>query len=161
MLSNEDDNFVRDYEVVYDSTLLDLHYFICGDLGYDPSNMASFFSSNGEWEKLDEFTLMDMGGDGNYTSLSMESVDMGHVLRHNNDRLIYVFDPFADRCMFIELTGTEKARDVSLYPRTVLSCGEPPIQFDSSLESEDRSIFDDAMEGFSDFEGDDGYDDQY
>ena len=46
MLSDENDNFLREYEVPYDMTLLELHRFICRDLKYDPDNMVSFFLSD-------------------------------------------------------------------------------------------------------------------
>ena len=60
MLSDLSDNFVRDYEVMYDTNLLDFNDFICEDLGYDIEGMASFFFSDGQWRKLQEYTLMDM-----------------------------------------------------------------------------------------------------
>ena len=36
MLSDENDRFVRDYEVLYDMTLLDFHNFILFSLEYEP-----------------------------------------------------------------------------------------------------------------------------
>ena len=63
MLSDEDDNFVRDYEVPYDMNLLDFHKFICEDLGYEDSTVSSFFLSDQMWERHTEFTLIDMGQD--------------------------------------------------------------------------------------------------
>ena len=35
MLSDENDNFVRDYEVLYDTTLLEFHDFILRSLEYE------------------------------------------------------------------------------------------------------------------------------
>ena len=62
MLSDENDNFVRDYEVPYDMTLLDFHRFLLEALEYEEC-MTSFFTANERWEKLGEFTLMEMGDD--------------------------------------------------------------------------------------------------
>ena len=45
MLSDENDNFVRDYEVPYDMTLLDFHNFILRSLEYEEC-MASFFTAD-------------------------------------------------------------------------------------------------------------------
>ena len=59
MLSDENDNFVRDYEVLYDTTLLEFHDFILRSLEYEEC-MASFFTADDRWEKLREFTRMDM-----------------------------------------------------------------------------------------------------
>ena len=41
MLSDENDNFVRDYEALYDMKLLDFHNFLLETLEYEPC-MASF-----------------------------------------------------------------------------------------------------------------------
>lgn len=43
MLSDEDDCFLRDYEVPYESTLEELHDFICNDLQYEKIPESSFF----------------------------------------------------------------------------------------------------------------------
>ena len=45
MLSDENDNFVRDFEVEATDTLLDLHDFIIKMLHYDQC-MASFFTAD-------------------------------------------------------------------------------------------------------------------
>ena len=50
MLSDENDHFVRDYEVMYDMNLLDFHRFILRSLGYEPC-MASFFTADDRWER--------------------------------------------------------------------------------------------------------------
>ena len=61
MLSDENDHFVREYEVPYDMSLLDFHKFINHSLRYDDDGMVSFFTADQQWNRLREFTLMDMG----------------------------------------------------------------------------------------------------
>ncbi|MBE6182372.1 MAG: plasmid pRiA4b ORF-3 family protein [Rikenellaceae bacterium] len=163
MLSDENDNFVRDYEVMYDMSLLDFHEFILQSLEYEPC-MASFFTADNRWEKLREFTLMDMGDDGSETSpQSMEEVVLGQIIHNNRDRLIYLFDLFGDRAYYLELTGTYEAEADSSYPREIYAQAEAPDQYDPAkhVESGDGSIFDEVMDEFSDFEGDDNFDDEY
>ncbi len=163
MLSDENDNFVRDYEVMYDMSLLDFHEFILQSLEYEPC-MASFFTADNRWEKLREFTLMDMGDDGSETApQSMEEVVLGQIIHNNRDRLIYLFDMFGDRAYYLELTGTYEAEAGSSYPREIYAQAEAPDQYDPTkrVESGDGSIFDEVMDEFSDFEGDDNFDDEY
>lgn len=53
MLSDEDDNFLRDYLLPPCMTLADLHAFISDDLKYEKENMASFSSlikSGTDWQ---------------------------------------------------------------------------------------------------------------
>jgi hypothetical protein len=163
MLSGENEAFVRDYEVSYVMTLLDFHHFICRDLGHDPMNMTSFFRSDARWERLQEFTSMDLhtapdtpdDGMSLPMPMPMERATLGQVLRRNNDRLIYLFDVFADRVMFLELTGSFKQPDGQQYPRTVFSQGDPPTQFDlsSNVLDNDTSLFDEEMDDYASFSG--------
>ena len=63
MLSDENDNFVRDFEVDPMMKLSEFHDFIIKSIGYDDC-MASFFTADEEWQRCREFTLMDMGDTG-------------------------------------------------------------------------------------------------
>ena len=68
MLCDEDDYFLREYEVPYDMTLAAFRDFINKDLQYRPEELTSFFTADDRWNKLQEFTAMDMGAtesDGN------------------------------------------------------------------------------------------------
>ena len=129
MLSDENDRFVRDYEVLYDTSLLDFHRFILSSLDYEEC-MASFFTADDRWEKQREFTCMEMGIDGEEAP---------------------------------EFTGSYEADKDASYPREIFARAEAPDQYDPSRSRSDDegSIFDDAMGDFSDFEGDDSYDDEY
>ncbi len=162
MINDEDDNFVRDYEVLYSMTLLDFHYTICDDLQYDPGNMVSFFAADRQWRKLQEFTLVDVGEGTNpeQPPIPMGEVTLGQILRNNNDRLIYQFDLFEDRAMFLELMATTRSQEGMVYPRVAFANGAPPDQFDPEASPRNQSIFEEAMDDFSDFGGDDQYDDE-
>ena len=167
MLSDEDDNFVRDYEVPYDMTLKDFHRFICDDLQYDAMEMASFFKSDKSWQKLKEFTLVDMGIhpqddlDDDLMPVAMEQVLLGQIIRQEHDRLLLVYDLFEDRAFFIELMSARKTDPDMEYPRVVFANGEAPDQFDAEKNAENKSIFDEAMDDWGSYEGDDNYDDEY
>ncbi|MBE6177310.1 MAG: plasmid pRiA4b ORF-3 family protein [Rikenellaceae bacterium] len=162
MLSDENDRFVRDYEVMYDMTLRDFHEFLLEALEYEPC-MASFFTADNRWEKLREFTLMDMGEGGPDAPEAMDQVTLGQVIHHLRDRLIYLFDLFGDRAYYLELTGAYEADAEGHYPREIYAVAEVPDQYDPSktVVDDEGSIFDDAMSEFGDFEGDDDYDDEY
>lgn len=166
MLSDENDNFVRDYEVRYDMTLLEFHNFLLETLEYEPC-MASFFTADKLWEKQREFTLMDMGdGETGGASEKMEDVCLGQIIHNQRDRLIYLFDMFGDRAYYLELTGAFKEEEGDgVFPREIFARAEVPDQYDPSKnvieESEEQSAFDEMMSDFNEFEGDDNYDDEY
>lgn len=164
MLSDENDHFVRDYEVLYDMTLQDFHNFILQTLEYEDC-MASFFTADARWNKLREFTLMDMGEGGPEAPVQMADVRLGQILHNNRDRLIYLFDMFGDRAYYLELTGAYEAESGAQYPREIYAQAEAPDQYDPSKnrdddEMDEGSIFDEMMGDFKEFEGDDNYDDE-
>lgn len=70
MLSDEDDCFLRDYEVPYESTLEELHDFICNDLQYEKIPESSFFEADREWNRRREYTHADAGATGSDSSAS-------------------------------------------------------------------------------------------
>lgn len=161
MLSDENDNFVRDYEVLYTSTLLDFHHFILSTLEYEDC-VASFFTADSHWEKLREFTLMDMGDESAEGPKPMDSVTLGQVIRNQGDRLIYLFDMFGERAYFLESTGAYQAVKGAKYPREIYAQEDAPDQYDAAKNpiAGDGSIFGEMMGDFSDFEGGDNYDDE-
>ena len=159
MLSDENDNFVRDYEVPYDMTLLDFHNFILRSLEYEEC-MASFFTADERWEKLREFTLMDMDDGSEGAPAAMESVTLGQIIHNNRDRLIYLFDLFGDRAFYLELVGAKKPQAGAAYPRVAFEHAPAPDQYDPSANRDEGSIFDEAMSDFDDFNGEDGDDDE-
>ncbi len=162
MLSDENDRFLRDYEVLYDMTLLEFHEFLLEALEYEPC-MASFFTADNRWEKLREFTLMDMGEGGEDAPEPMAEVRLGQIIHRLRDRLIYLFDLFGDRAYYLELTGACEADPEAHYPREIYAVADVPDQYDPSktVIEDDGSIFDDVMSEFEDFDGDDNYDDEY
>lgn len=161
MLSDENDHFARDYEVPFDMTLLDFHKFILRSLEYEDC-MASFFTADDRWEKLHEFTLVDMDDGGEDAPTPMESVTLGQVIHNNRDRLIYLFDLFGDRAYYLELTGAAESEKGAAYPREIYAQADAPDQYDPTKSGDDDegSIFDEVMGEFNDFEGNEG-DDEY
>ena len=162
MLSDENDGFVRDYEVLYDTTLLDFHRFILQSLEYEDC-MASFFTADDRWEKQREFTLMEMDDGSGAAPETMDRVTLGQIIHNRRDRLIYLFDLFGDRAYYLELTGTYAADPAASYPREIFARAEAPDQYDPSKNrvEEEESAFDEIMGEFKDFAGDDNYDDEY
>lgn len=163
-MSDEVDDFVRDYEVPYNMSLLEFHNYINKDLGYSNEELASFFKSDVEWEKLQEFTLFDMGTDNVDIDpdddipapVPMSEVKLSLIITQKFDRLIYAFDLLMERCLYIELIESQFRDSATNYPRTVKSEGVPPAQF----IDEPEDIFKEAMDEFNDFQADEKMNDE-
>lgn len=164
MLSDENDNFVRDFEIAADNTLLDLHDFIIKMLRYDQC-MASFFTADDHWERLQEYTYMDMDGGmgdgGSGMPKPMATARLCDVLHYVHDRLIYVFDPFTERAYFIEVIEAKEEQKGMTYPRLQFEHSPAPDQYDPEASEHSGSIFEEMMGEFGEFDGDDSYDDEY
>ncbi len=167
MLSDENDNFVREYEVASQTTLLELHNFLLDSLEYEPC-IASFYTADEQWERTAEFTAEDMGFDmadqqmeGAIPTMPMEEVVLSQILTHVNDRLIYLFDIFGNRAYFLELVAVTALDATATYPREIFAHATPADQYDPSSNIEDGSIFEEMMGDFDDSEGYDDYNDEW
>src|SRR5210317_1322177 len=60
VLSEEQNEFVRDIEISSIQTFEDFHKIILQTSGLDGKELASFQITNGRWIKLKEITLIDM-----------------------------------------------------------------------------------------------------
>ena len=124
VLSDEDESFVREFEFLDSHTLMDFHNLLQDELEFDKSQMASFYLATDNWEKEEEFTLFDMGTG----SSTMEVAVLEDIIFRKNQKLLYVFDFFNDRALFVEFTGEEKAVNGREYPSCTNSKGLPPKQ---------------------------------
>ncbi len=112
ILSGEKEDFFLQIEIDSNSSFLELHKIIQSELNYDVSQMATIFLTNEDWEKEIEISQVDMNLENNDDSeiLLMEDTIIGEMLMQKKDKLIYVFDLFNDRALFIELFDTNKKK---------------------------------------------------
>ena len=158
MLSDEDDYFLRDYEVPSELSLTEFHDFICDDLQYRKNTAVSFFTADARWNRSMKFPFTETGDGGEPHSASMRTTRLCDVIRRYRDRLVYCFDPAGNRAFYLEAIDAEERQPERNYPRVMFSNGEPPDQFDPEKPTGNRSIFDEAMGDFNEFEGNDSYD---
>jgi len=124
VLSDEDESFVREFDFLDTHTLLDFHNQIQDELEFDKSQMASFFMATDNWEKEEEFTLFDMGTG----SSTMDAAVLEDIIFRKNQKLLYVFDFFNERALFVEYTGEAKEVEGREMPACTNSKGVPPKQ---------------------------------
>lgn len=134
-ISGEKEGFFREFELDKNNTLLDFHKTIQEELEYDESQLASFFTTTDKWEKEEEFTLVDMGS----TTTLMEEVIIDEILIEKNQKLIYIFDLFNERVLFIEYLGAVPRIEDREYPLCTDSKGASPPQIIISDVSENNS----------------------
>lgn len=124
VLTDEDDAFIREFEFLDTQTLMEFHNLLQEELEFDKSQMASFYLATDNWEKEEEFTLFDMGAG----SSTMDDAILEDILFRKNQKLLYVFDFFNERGLFIEYTGEVAEVEGREYPVCTNSKGVPPKQ---------------------------------
>ena len=161
LLSDEVEDFRRDIEIDSEATFLDFHKAILEAVGYPNDQMTSFFICNENWIKMQEITLEDMGSRSDEDNYVMSETVIGDHIEEEKQRLIYVFDPLADRVFFIELSKIEFGKDLD-EARCVKSIGDAPQQtlnFEE-LMSKAPAAGADSDDYGDDFYGSDEYDDE-
>ena len=103
IISDENQGFFRDLVIDGSDTFLDFHHALQENLGFDPSQLASFFITNEMWEKQLEITLIDMMQDQSILTVTMEQATLEEYITEESQHMIYVFDFFSERAFFIEL----------------------------------------------------------
>ena len=158
VISGEEESFIREFELDENNTLLEFHLVIQEELEYDNSQMATFFTTTDNWEKEEGFTLIDMGSN----TTIMEDIIIDDVIINENQKLIYIFDLFNERALFIEFVGETDEIEGREYPICIQSHGLPPKQilfngFTNSSFDGDVSFDGDDIDD-SEFSGEEGDD---
>ena len=120
-ISDEVDGFVREVKIDSDATFLDLNHIILQSCGYPDDQMTSFYICNDEWERGQQITREDMGvGNADEDIYAMDEVRLSEFIEDEEQRLEFVFDPFADRCFFLDvkeiIPGENLKSHIDRYP---------------------------------------------
>lgn len=154
MISDEQDDFLREFEVGSRQSFYDFHQAIQANLGYDASQIASFFLCNEQWEKLVEITLTGLSDEESGELLLMDREVVGKHVKNLKQRLLYVFDIFNERAFFIQLSAKKETSGPGSLPKCTGSKGKAPdqIMMDRIFpEGDEDSLFN---EGEDDEDGD-------
>ena len=137
IVSDEDPNFFRDVVAEGSDTFLELHQILQENMGYDACQLASFFITNDMWEKQQEITLIDMMQDPSLGTPTMDQVTLDEYLSEISQRLIYVFDFFAERAFYMELIEMTDQTSPKETPFIAQAKGDPPPQLAFDLMTDE------------------------
>ena len=161
LISDEQENFVREIEIDSEATFLDFQKAIISSVKYSANELTTFFICSEMWEKEQEIMFMEMDTDSTVDAYLMENTKLEDLIEDEGQKLIFVFDMLTERAFFIELkeivTGKTHKEAVCSY-----SQGFPPqqtINFDDFIEetvkkSETQNVLDDDFYGDDDFNDD-------
>lgn len=132
ILDTKDDIF-RDLELPENATLEDVHHAVVGAFGIEPGEMASFYTTNDQWDQLQEIPLVGLGGEANAFGSTEEDAPLAEMaanpaaslLGQRGQRLLYVYDFLSLWTFFIEHVGPGKQSELTA-PQVVMSYGIAP-----------------------------------
>lgn len=175
IVSDEVDNFRREIEIDANMTFADLKNAICECVGFDKSQMCSFFICDSSWEKEQEITLEDMGSESDEDVYLMDDTVLADFIEDEGQRLMFTFDYLTDRSLYLEMRELKTGKSLK-DPICTLSKGNPPSQtvdldaFDAAADAKaaaaaaidvdedfygSESFNDDEFEGFDEMTFDD------
>lgn len=138
----------RDIEMAGTDSLEDFHNVITQSFQLPGDEMASFYSSDDDWNQNQEYSLFDMS-EGTAPATMMRDTTIEHVLSEANNRMIYIYDFLSMWTFLIELAETVGPSDGTSYPQVVFAIGELPDQApDREFEADPRFSMDDGDEEY-------------
>ena len=155
------DDVIREIDIKSNQTFEDLHRAIHQAIGYNPDYPSSFYVSNDQWTKGEEFTFMPNQRRIDRGVTLMEKVKLSSQLDDPHQKFYYTFNfdrPFDFHVELMKII-LEDAPGVT-YPSVAKASGEAPKQFGNvfnpvtlSATSEEFESFDDT--GFNPEEAED------
>ncbi|MDR2383195.1 MAG: plasmid pRiA4b ORF-3 family protein, partial [Prevotellaceae bacterium] len=133
-------SFMREYHVPAEYSLFDFKRFIVSELDFDDSQQSVFFLLDKNDRKTESYSLFDMGHG------AMDTVTLDDLNNKGMEKLLYTFDFFNDRSLYIEFQGETDELPRVYYPTVVQSKGNAPDQFAEKIDDDinkDKTVDDD------------------
>jgi hypothetical protein len=146
ILDAEDDVF-RDIAILKEDTLEDLHNAIVNSFGFDGLEIASFYTCDNQWNQENEISLFDTGEVIGEQKVMSDYV-LSDILDIENTKIIYVYDFLNMWTFLVELAAIEDLTPGNIYPETLFSHGEMP------MDAPEKDFSDSAASDF-DYDEDD------
>lgn len=138
VLVDSTDDIFRDIEILSSQTLQDLYETILTSFEFNGGVMASFYISNEEWERGQEYTLLDMSESGNSKYIMSKGI-LNDLVEEENQKLLLVHDFMRMWCFYVELIEEKPGLKGVTYPKVVLKFGDAPDE--TAKEISDLAAF--------------------
>jgi hypothetical protein len=158
MIAEENDNFIRDFEIKAAQTFEDFHNIIAESVKLNGNELASFHICDQKWNKLQEITLIEMM-DGSEEEENTKHIEETHVMSKSvirdfinepSQRLLYEYDFLNMKTFYIELLSVFKQKDDAQYPRCITKRGEIIEQVQPEDAVDDEELRNQLLQDFED-----------
>lgn len=142
LLFEEQDDFLRDFDILATQTFLDFHNIIVESVELKGNELASFFICDRNWRKKKEITLIDMQQNdedqlidqdedekanarlNKIPAFEMAKVKIKDIIDDPHQRLLFEYDFLNPKTFYIELMKIIDADVNEKYPRCSKSTGK-------------------------------------
>ncbi|MBI3235767.1 MAG: hypothetical protein HYZ42_17310 [Bacteroidetes bacterium] len=150
------DEVLRVIDIKSVQTFFDLHIAIQESIGFDKSQLSSFYLSDDLWKKGYEITLDNMHTDEDMSDENfiptpiMKECRLCDFINDPHQKFVYVFDFLNMWTLYVELTDIILSENPKLnYPSCVKSVGVAPKQYvDKKFTLVDDDEFEEITENF-------------
>lgn len=154
------DEVIREIEVLSKHSFLDLHRAILQSVGFDPENSSSFYISNDQWKKGEEFAYLPSEIKMRKGVLLMDNTRLNQYIDDPHQKFYYTYNferPFDFHVQLIKiLLEEEKGKQ---YPFLFKSIGKAPKIFNNTVGLHEAPLgSDDDVKSEFDFLNDMAYD---
>ena len=153
MVSDEAEDFRREYKISANATFKTLHDVIIDSVGFDGKDMSSFVICDNEWNREIEITSEDMDLGSDIDTITMDDTTIKEYVEEEKQKLIFVFDYLNERAFYLDLREISFEQDIE-KPIVLREEGIIPSQFvdfvdDLSIENitQSTTILDDNFYG--------------
>lgn len=156
ILFEDFDDIYRVIEIHSHANFFDFHNAIQESIGFDKSQLASFYLSDDNWKKGFEITLESMQSPEDLADEAvlpipiMKDARLCDYIDDPHQKFVYVFDFINMWTFHIELTGINLSENPrTQYPFCVKSVGVPPKQYvDKRFTLVDDDEFEELTESY-------------
>ena len=152
VISDKIENFALLIDADAKNTFFELHEAIQDECKYDPSELATFFLADEEWDKGQEIQMFKNKSPKQNIAPIMKEATLGDYLKEKEDKLIYIFDVINQKSLYIELNEIVMESKLST-PVVTYNRGMAPVQSSSNSYDTDLLADEDAelQNVFTDF----------
>lgn len=133
-------SFMREYEVVSDTTLFKFNTYIMNDLDFSPDQIVLFCGLSEDGNVCSRYGMFDLGFG------SIDRVSFETVVAKGEKELQYFYDLRNNKYLTLTLEGEYEETPRYSYPRTIAEKGRNPEQFAGKYQDWD-SVDESSMIG--------------
>jgi hypothetical protein len=167
MTAENQDDFVREFDIKANATFKALHDFIVKNLKLDKKELASFFISDDYWNKNQEITLVDMMAAGTPeketdkdkpTYLLMDKVKLEHFINDIDDKIIYEYDFLQMHIFLLEVFDIVNVDAAPASPMLTYSEGQFETEERLKIENDPEKLKQELLRDFDNLDSDEDED---